>query len=1054
MNFHPLRTQIALAISLVFPSRRLRQTVCLPLLACCFATATTNAAEISFNHDIRPILSDNCFACHGPDEHSREADLRLDVREDAVDYGAITPGDVDGSLILERVRETDPDLIMPPPKSDKHLTPEQIRLLEQWIESGAAYEQHWSFVPVPKHVDVPTISDPKGWARCDLDRLVLNQLQKSGLDPAREADRSQWLRRASYDLTGLPPELSMLKKFMADSSSDAYEDVVEELLASEAYGEHMAAMWLDVARYADTFGYQNDVPMEVWPWRDWVIRAFNNNMPYDEFVRQQIAGDLLPNATVDQKLATTFNRLHRQTNEGGSVVEEFRQANIADRTVTVGTAMLGLTMECCRCHDHKYDPMLRRDFYSLAAYFSDIDELGLYAHFTFGVPTPALLLYEGDQEAMHRAAIGAVRELEDRLSMLRTKKIAVLKESGATATNRFPKEPEPDYSFTLEGDEDGIIGKATRCNGDDEVILAGAPELSRFDPFTISVWVKPAVSQPRMLVLHQSVAAEDAAFRGLQLTIDDGKPEVSLIHFWPGNAVRVESVESIPNDQWSLLSIKHDGSGKASGLDIYVNGQPVTTAIERDQLTRDIRHRKEWNDLKVGDVKMAMGARFRDIGFRDGVIDDLQVFTRVLSSAEIASIFNAAVRTTSDPVVNRWTEKSLTREMQIEHQWLRDADRIALSRQLREARAKEDEIITNVRSIMTMRAAMKRRKTYMLERGDYTTPGDEVTPATPGFLDRGTAATEDRLDLANWLTDPTNPLVSRVIANRYWHHFFGTGIVKSLEDFGSQGQPPTHPMLLDHLAGSLVADDWDLKNLCRRIVLSSTYRQSSIPNDTSLFESDPNNQLLARGPRHRLSAEQVRDTVLAASGLLVRKLGGPSVMPYQPAGLWKEAGTGKNYTQSTGEGLYRRSLYTFWKRTAPPPSMLTFDATSRENCTAKRELTTTPLQALVLLNDPQYVEAARVLAQKLIRNHSDNADRWTELCQRLICRPPSESERDVITRLFDDQLENFQADPQAAKLFVEVGESKTDASLDVAELAAITVVVETLFSYDETQMKR
>ena len=1019
----------------------------------CVMSVVASADEISFNRAIRPILSDNCFSCHGPDEHGRQADLRLDVRDDAVDYGAIVPGDVDGSLLVERVRETDPDLVMPPHDSGKQLKPEQIRRLEQWIESGAEYETHWSFVPVPEQVAAPKENDPLGWARNDLDRFVISQLNQAGLQPAREASRAEWLRRVSYDLTGLPPELDVLRKFLDDSSDNAYEKVVDELLASDTYGEHMATMWLDVARYADTFGYQNDVPMEVWPWRDWVLRAFNSNLPYDEFVRQQVAGDLLPKATVDQKLATTFNRLHRQTNEGGSVAEEFRQANIADRTVTAGTAFLGLTMECCRCHDHKYDPLGRRDFYSLAAYFSNIDELGLYAHFTMGVPTPALLLYQDDQEDQHQAATAKVEQLERRLAQQRKEKRSAWAADPPAEVAELPEPPKPDFWFALDGDRDGILGKATICNGDDEVPCKDVPEFSRVDPFTISLWVRPAISQPRMLVLHQSVAAEDSAFRGLQLTLDNGKPEISLIHFWPGNAVRVESATAIPTDQWSLITVRHDGSGRAAGLSIFVNGTRVATTVERDQLTRDIRHREEWNDMKVGDVQMALGARFRDVGFRDGLVDDLQVFTRMLSEADVASIFNAALRATSDPVIGTWQPKVVSREMQFEHQWLQDPERLEIDRELHRARTAEDDIVAGVPAIMTMRTAVKPRRTFMLERGDYTMPSDEVTPATPEFLFRANIDRQDRLGLANWLTDPNNPLVSRVIVNRFWHHFFGRGIVVTLEDFGSQGAPPTHPMLLDYLARSLMQDDWNLKNLCRRIVLSATYRQSSVPSDPALFTSDPDNRLLARGPKHRLSAEQVRDTVLAVSGLLVRKLGGPSVMPYQPKGVWKES-SGKEYQQSTGEGLYRRSLYTFWKRTAPPPSMLTFDATSRESCTARRELTTTPLQALVLLNDPQYVEAARVLAEKLITAHNRPNNRWTELFERLISRPPTERERDIVNRLYREQLENFRNDTTAAKAFIAVGDSPVDQTLDAVDLAAVAVVVEALFSYDETQMKR
>ncbi len=794
--------------------------------------------------------------------------------------------------------------------------------------------------------------------------------------------------------------------------------------------------------------------MEVWPWRDWVINAFNANLPYDEFIRQQTAGDLLPDATQHQRLATTFNRLHRQTNEGGSVAEEFRQANIADRTVTNATAFLGLTFECARCHDHKYDPILTRDFYSLSAYFSNIDESGLYSHFTYSAPTPALLLYEGDQEHQHQSAFAEVRQLEAQLAAARI--IANERFDEQQLTPALPAAPTADFSFPLNGDTAGVVGQATYCNGDDEIGCGAMPELGRTDPFTLALWVKPASSQPRMLVLHQSVAAEDSGFRGLQLTIDNGRPEFSLIHFWPGNAVRVESIDVIPSNAWSHLAVTHDGSGRADGLQIYIDGKAVETRTERDQLTRDIRHRQEWGDMKAGEVKMSVGARFRDIGFRDGVVDDLLCFQRQISAAEVAAIVNAAVSNSSDEIVRKRPLLESTPAMAKQHQWLGDETYQTLSQKLSAARQHENEIVTGVREIMTMETAAITRQNYILKRGDYTSPGDEVQPATPRFLPSLKGAERiDRLGLANWLTSADNPLVARVIVNRFWHLFFGRGIVVSLEDFGSQGVPPSHPPLLDHLARSLIDDDWDLKNLCRRIVLSSTYRQSSAPRDPLWFESDPSNQWLARGPKHRLSAEQVRDTALAVSGLLVNTVGGPSVMPYQPPGLWEEAGTGKKYNQAHGAGLYRRSLYTYWKRTSPPPSMMTFDATTRETCTPKRELTTTPLQALVLLNDPQYVEASRALAYQLIVQYGDDlTDRWNDLFRRLISRPPTDKELTIISLLYREQWSYFQSDQAAAEAFVKVGETSPASNVPLIDLAATAVVVDTLLSYDETQMKR
>ncbi len=1019
---------------------------CMVLLT--FGFGPSMAEDVSFNRDIRPILSDKCFLCHGPDEHGRQADLRLDDRQSAIDYGAITPGDPSASLMIERMESSDEDVVMPPPDSGKTVSPEELAIVKAWIAAGAEYQKHWSFVPVPETVRLPETPGAEDWARSDLDRFVFATLRARGLQPAREADKSQWMRRVCFDLTGLPPTTEQLDAFLQDNSPAAYELAIDRLLESEAYGERMANMWLDVARYADTFGYQNDVAMEVWPWRDWVIRAFNDNLPYDQFVQWQTAGDLLPNATRDQKLATAFNRLHRQTNEGGSIPEEFRQANVADRTTTNATAFMGLTFECARCHDHKYDPILQKDFYRLSAYFADIDELGLYSHFTFSAPTPALLLYEGNQESQHTAALQEIARCEARWRQVIDQSTAYWTEHADQLIQVLPCPPQPDFAFPLDGDQPGVVGQATLCNGDDEIPCKETPQFGRHDPVSFSLWIKPAVNQPRMIVLHQSVAAEDSAFRGLQITIDNGHPEMSLIHFWPGDALRVQTTETIPVGEWTHLATTYDGSGRAAGLRMFINGRLAAVQVVRDQLTRDILHRSEWHDMNVGQVELALGARFRDIGFRDGVLDDLQVFQRQLSDAEVAAIFSA-VDASTEPTV-------LTDAMRIQHKLLTADDAFqAAAEELLAARRRENEIMTGVRQIMTMRTAIAPRKSYLLHRGAYDDRGEEVEPGTPAFLFANGLAPQTRLGLAQWMTDQNHPLVSRVIVNRFWHLFFGRGIVASLEDFGSQGSPPTHPELLDWLARRLMDDGWDLKQLCRHIVLSATYRQSSIPRDLSLLDSDRDNRWLARGPKHRLSAEQVRDAALLASGLLVKKIGGPSVMPYQPEGLWEESGTGKKYTQATGEGLHRRSLYTFWKRTAPPPSMLTFDATSRETCTAKRELTTTPLQALVLLNDPQYVEAARVLAEELVAKFHDNLTaRWAEVFRRLVSRSPSDRELAIVDALYNEQLSYFRMHPENATAFLEVGEATASNTLPADEMAATTVVVEMLLSYDETMMKR
>ena len=616
--------------------------ICFVVFVCLFATHAGDVfgeQPLSFNADIRSILSDKCFACHGPDAEERAADLRLDQRASAIKYGAVVAGEPGESLLVDRIFSDDPDLIMPPPESHKTLTDAEKTLLKDWIRQGAEYQKHWSFEPLPKSIAVPPVLN--NWPSRTLDAFVAKSHRKKSLTPAAEADRSTWLRRVTYDLTGLPPTLAELDGFESDEAADAYEKVVDRLLDSPAYGERMAVMWLDVARYADTFGYQNDIAMEVWPWRQWVIDAFNRNMPYDQFVTEQIAGDLIPDATVQQRLATTFSRLHRQTNEGGSVAEEFRLTGINDRTTTAGTAFLGLTMECCRCHDHKFDPLAQEDFYALSAYFSDIDEFGLYAHFTFSAPTPALLLYEGDQKEKHLAVKKAVAAAEANLQSTIQLASKRWNSNNRESNQTLPEPRRSKFHLQLDGDAEGVVGKATRCNGDKEISCKDAPRFGRTSPFTFSIWARPAIQTHRMVVLHQSRAAEDAGFRGLELTIDDGHPQFSMVHFWPGNAVRIRAVDPIPVQKWSQLAVTHDGSGRADGIQLFVNGRSVPTEVIRDKLTRDIRHRKDWGDMQSDSVGLALGARFRDIGFRDGLLDDLNVYDVQLSSAEIASIYSA-----------------------------------------------------------------------------------------------------------------------------------------------------------------------------------------------------------------------------------------------------------------------------------------------------------------------------------------------------------------------------------------------------------------------------
>ncbi len=1031
-------------------SRNLRLSrVALWGLCACLVAPVLRASEppVSFNRDIRPILSDKCFFCHGPDKDNQKADLRLDIREAAIEAGAIVPSSVADSTLLDRVSHEDPDEVMPPPKAKLGTLSQAERdLLRRWIEQGAEYQEHWSFVPVPEEVPVPEAGD--GWARNELDRFVARGLEERGLKPAPETERERWIRRVSFDLTGLPPTLAEVDAFLADTSAEAHGKVVDRLLNSDAYGERMAADWLDQARYADTFGYQADRLMHVWPWRDWVIRAYNDNLPYDDFLTWQIAGDLLPDATTDQRLATTFNRLHRQTNEGGSIDEEFRVEYVNDRVQTVGTVFLGLSLECARCHDHKYDPIAMRDFYALSAFFNNIDESGLYSHFTETAPTPAMPLFEGDQEARLGEAGKSLAEAEAahaaEWEKARARFAAAPPEPAEIAL------PEPVLSADFDDGKasagnrsiEGRVGRAMEFSGDDPQTLGDekSADFSRIDPFSVSLWVRPAEHKSRMVIFHHSRAAEDSAFRGYELMLYEGRPTFSLIHFWPGNALRVQAGEPLPLNEWTHLTVTYDGSSRAEGVRLYRDGvAEKDPRILRDQLTRDIRHRKEWGDSEAGKIKLQLAGRFRDIGFGGGAIDEFQVFDSELSPLQTAALAGGKDGGSDE---DRFRHQALTRD-----------EGLAKARKLlRAARERENEVSGEVRQIMTMAEMPGQRPAYVLFRGAYDQRRETVGPGViPAILPFPEDAPPNRLGLARWLTDGRNPLVARVAVNRIWMLAFGRGLVGTPEDFGSQGAPPTHPEMLDWMARRFIDSGWDTKALWKMIALSATYRQSSVPEDSNTWAEDPENHWLARGPRHRLPAEQVRDNALAIGGLLVDQIGGKSVSPYELAVSFKPQSPDK------GAGLYRRSLYTFWKRTAPPPVMVTFDASTREVCTPKRESTATPLQALVLMNGPQYVEAARALGERLMTEPPPEAndDARLDIAFRLCTsRLPGDEEREILRRLLAEQRAHFTRHPAEAAKLLKVGQKPADPALDPAELAAWTALAQGLLNYDETYTKR
>ena len=1074
-----------------------------PLLAASAAVSSGHMyaavpAKQDFNRQVRPILAEFCLKCHGADEKARKGELRLDIRQAAVEKKAITPGHAEESELIKRIFSHDPDEVMPPAKERKTLTEEQKNTLKQWIEQGAEYRPHWAFIP-PELPPVPQPPGGDGEIRNPIDAFVRQRLAEERLTPAPETTRERWLRRVTLDLTGLPPSMAEIDAFLADGTEGAYETVVQRLLANKAFGERMATDWLDAARYADTYGRHEDAESAVWRYRDWVVQAFNTNLPYDQFLIWQTAGDLLPNPTPDQYIATAFNRLVQQSNEAGSNEEEFRQDHVNDRVKTNAVAILGLTMECARCHDHKYDPLTQKDYYSFSAFLNNVDELGLFARQTAGVPAPSLLLFTPEQKAAHQAVLKEISDVESQLAAVRDRGRdrfhewcrehgmpplaqplchytfeSVAEKKAGVKKNQFdslhPDAPPAIVRQTpkaVPSVAGGVGIELANDNGMEFPDNVGA--FRRTDAFSLAFWFQNNVDQERAVVLHRTRGRLDAASRGYELSLEHGRLEFALAHYAPGNSIRIRMKQPLPLGAWAHITASYDGSSRASGLRLFINGKPGDCEVIRDNLYRDILYRKEWGDFddaKIQDngtpvIKLTLAWRYNDMGLKDGAYDDFMVFDRALTAAEASVLSGGAVPklkqgwwdwlTGADPLppnVDEWYEV-----------WLRDCDETAkaLLAKLQDLRTKEDDLVTGVEEMMVMREMEPRRPTYVLTRGQFNQPGVEVSPDTPSALPpMPKDLPRNRLGLAMWYVDKSNPLTARVAVNRIWQMFFGRGLVSTTEDFGMQGQLPSHPELLDWLACDFRDHGWDVKRLCRMIALSSTYRQNSVPRDPRSLEIDPQNVLLSRGPRHRLTAEQIRDTALAVSGLLVPKLGGPSVKPYQPAGLYEDSGVQAHYVQDHGEGLWRRSVYTFRKRTLPIPNLIVFDSPTREFCRVRRESTNTPLQALTLLNDPQYVEACRVTAEKELKTHPEGIEvALAESFRLWTGRSPRAEETGVLRQLYDEERVWFEGHPQDAEaLCTGNGESPPDKSLLPAQVAAMTEVQRALLGDDETLVEQ
>jgi len=1047
----------------------------------CLGNPASLAKEVSFNYDIRPIMSDTCFLCHGPDEGNREADLRFDIREIAIadrdGSAAIVPGDPEESLMIWMINQEDEEDRMPPKKHPRSLMEDEKELFRKWIEQGAKYEKHWSLIP-PVAKEPVNVSNPN-WIRNSIDKFVLRKLDKEGLSPSEEADRTTLIRRVTFDLTGLPPTLEEIDAFLADASVNAYEKLVDGLLSRIAYAERLTNEWMDVARFSDSHGYSHDFVRDMSPYRDWVIEAFHENMPFDQFVQWQIAGDLLPNATRTQKLATAFNRLHPQNSEGGIVNEEFKVEYAAERVQTLSAAFLGMTIECARCHDHKYDPITQENFYELFSFFNNIDDSGQISVETSDMPAPTLMLPTVDQtknlaemdkgikaqeaevERIYKNSRSGFTERkltqgdamdlsgEDALVahfplVSEDTSASIANDLNPSAIGRVIVDSRPLEFFQVnnkEGPELELVpyegGIGVKVNGDDSLYFQGANFFRRATPFSVGIKAKIPESVNEGTLIHFNVAGILYNYKGWEVSLMDGHWDVRMAHNFPYNAIQLVSIDPVKTEVWQNVHLTYDGSSTAAGLTLYVDGVPVRMRVTRDRLYKNIVSNQERVKKNVG---LKVGARWRSKGLPGALVDEVQAFDRKLTSLEVQHISGSEDQAYEDDqgydfYLNRY------------HPAYRESLKLLVA-----LRGERNALNETIQEVMVMDELPEPQQAYVLRRGSYAAPIKPVEPRTPdAILSFPENLPENRLGLAHWLTDPKNPLTARVTVNRYWQMIFGRGLVGTPEDFGNQGQLPTHPELLDWLARHFIDSGWDVKEMLKLMVSSASYKQNSKA-DNKLLEMDPENLLLARGPVKRQSAEMLRDNALTASGLLVRKVGGKSVYPYQPEGLWSlSSGT---YTQGTGLDLYRRSLYTVWKRTAPPPTMKNFDAPNRSYCVVKRQHTASPLQALSLMNDPQFVEAARVLAEQVMLTRKGLNERLEIAYRLLTSRVPNEKEMDVLRSLLAELTASFIQKPENSDALLSVGESGYDEDLPKPILAAYTMVVSMIMNHDAAVVLR
>lgn len=1061
---------------------RNRVVIALAAALCVLGVAKGEEGGSVFSLAVRPILSEKCFNCHGPDGENRAADLRLDTAEGV---RAAFGGGLDTSEAWRRITSADEGEVMPPPETHKPLSDQEKEVLSEWITSGAAWSPHWAFVR-------PTRPNPPlEYAAHPVDSFIRQRLEREGLKPSQRASREKLIRRVTFDLHGLPPTLEEIDAFVEDTSPDAWERVISRLFASPRYGEKMAVMWLDGARYADTNGYQNDFRRTMWPWRDWVIDAFNRNISYDRFAIEQIAGDLLPEASREQRLATAFNRNHRSVTEAGSIAQEWLVENVVDRVETTSSVFLGLTMGCARCHDHKYDPISQEDFYSFFAFFHSIDEEGFYDEVPGNVGPTVDCGSELDRAELQRLEAQVTLETQS-VAELRSATLAAARKwraesplPGAISAASAVRLDGAPFAAVVEGErvvsheeggpppevEPSFLGNVAAFSGGRWLGYRGVFNPQSDRPFTLTAWVK---RRGGGAILSKMDDLQEN--RGVDWMLDgEHRLAVHLIDRWPSSALKVTTQQPLPENVWTHVAVTYDGSSKAAGLLVYLGAEQQPTNVDNDSLAGPV----------ATDQPFRIGRRSTGTDFH-GVVGRLRVFERVLTLDELRQViardlhgshaFGAdapasvptAISTTAGPGPQEASpeqsqmlaehEEDLLKQFSVgvapgvEGGYAQGVGRLEAAKKRAEGFRRE------IPTCMVLKERSEPRETYVLIRGQYDKPDKSrrVTAAIPGFLGVLPLPPQQkapRLALAEWVASRENPLTARVAVNRLWGLLFKSGLVKTEDNFGVQCEAPSHPELLDWLAVELIDSGWDLRHVLRIILTSETYQQSTAATPES-YLSDPDNRLLSRGPRRRLQAEFIRDQALRVSGLLDARIGGPSVYPYQPEGLWEElaggAGTGP-YKQSTGPDLYRRSLYTYRKRSVPHPTTSVFDAPSFEVCSIRRATTNTPLQALALLNDVTYVEAARKLGERMILEGGESpSDRLAYGFRLATSRRPSQGEIDQLLKTLTDQRAHFASAEGRAAEYLAVGDSAINASLDQNELSAYAMVGSLLLNLDES----